>query len=221
MFLLACAWQDGLEMTWAVNVAAPFLLTGELLPLISERIINVTSISLADSIDFDNLQQVSATIDQEWLMVVGTSLSEALGFSYGGRTHLELHRTGTSDGKQVFLAWHSVAAYAGGHPSLVNPEALVSQKETTRWEMQEKGYGRGGHAAYGLSKLAINMLTYKLARKMELTSVTVNAIDPGTVNTKLCYAGWGPVSHVAMRVEVRCSAPSSVANTSTAPFLVK
>lgn len=69
--------------------------------------------------------------------------------------------------------------------------------------LQEKGFKRSGHAAYGATKLAMNMLTYTLARKMEATSITVNCIDPGTVNTKLCYAGWGPVSHVALQLEVR------------------
>lgn len=43
---------------WAVNVASPFLLTAELLDVISERIINVSSISLADTLDFNNIQQV-------------------------------------------------------------------------------------------------------------------------------------------------------------------
>ena len=41
-----------------MNVAAPFLLTGELLDLVTERIVNVSSISMADSLDFDDLQQV-------------------------------------------------------------------------------------------------------------------------------------------------------------------
>ena len=50
--------QDGLEMTWAVNVAAPFLLTGCLLDVVAERVVNVSSISAASSLDFDNLQQV-------------------------------------------------------------------------------------------------------------------------------------------------------------------
>ncbi|KAL4431285.1 hypothetical protein ABPG75_006541 [Micractinium tetrahymenae] len=48
--------QDDLEETWAVNVAAPFLLTSSLLDLITDRIINVSSISLADTLDWDNLQ---------------------------------------------------------------------------------------------------------------------------------------------------------------------
>lgn len=41
-----------------MNVAAPFLLTGELLDLVTERIVNVSSISMADSLDFEDLQQV-------------------------------------------------------------------------------------------------------------------------------------------------------------------
>lgn len=51
--------QDGLELTFGVNVAAPFLLTSLLLPSVAERVVNVASISAASSIDFDNLQQVS------------------------------------------------------------------------------------------------------------------------------------------------------------------
>lgn len=49
---------DGYEMTWSVNVQAPFLLTSLLLDLVSDRIINVSSISAGSSIDFSNLQQV-------------------------------------------------------------------------------------------------------------------------------------------------------------------
>lgn len=117
--------EDGLEMTWAVNTAAPFLLTADLLPIISERIINVSSISLADSIDFSNTQQ-------------------------------------------------------------------------------ELGYERLGHAAYGISKLALNMWSYALADKLVQagSEVVVNTVDPGTVSTKLLYAGWGEISHVALKAEV-------------------
>ena len=50
--------QDGIELTWAVNMLAPFLLTSLLLDTIQERIVNVGSMALASNIDFDNLQQV-------------------------------------------------------------------------------------------------------------------------------------------------------------------
>ena len=49
---------DGFEMTWAVNVMAPFLLSSLLLNAVSDRIVNVSSISAGSSIDFSNLQQV-------------------------------------------------------------------------------------------------------------------------------------------------------------------
>ena len=45
-------------MVWAVNVMAPFLLTSLLLDLVTDRIVNVSSISAGSSIDFSNLQQV-------------------------------------------------------------------------------------------------------------------------------------------------------------------
>ena len=54
--------KDGFELTWAVNVLAPFLLTALLKDLVTERIVNVSSISAGSRMDFDNLQQVSNTL---------------------------------------------------------------------------------------------------------------------------------------------------------------
>ena len=50
--------KDGIELTWAVNALAPFLLTSLLLDRVKERIVNVGSMALAYSIDFNNLEQV-------------------------------------------------------------------------------------------------------------------------------------------------------------------
>lgn len=51
---------EGLEMTFAINVAAPFLLTGLLLPLLQKRkysrIVNISSISQGGSIPWEDLQ---------------------------------------------------------------------------------------------------------------------------------------------------------------------
>lgn len=108
--------RDGLEMTWQVNVASPFLLTSLLLSanLIDEKIVNVASISAGFSIDFLNTQQ-------------------------------------------------------------------------------EKGYS--AHGAYSLSKLANIIFSNTLAAKLKGlgSQLTSNSLDPGTVNTKMLEAGWGPI----------------------------
>lgn len=48
---------DGYEMTWAVNVLAPFLLTSLLWQHVEARIVNTASVSAANIMDMDNLQQ--------------------------------------------------------------------------------------------------------------------------------------------------------------------
>lgn len=54
---------EGLENTFAINVAAPFLLTGLLLPLLQKRkhsrIVNISSISQGGSVPWEDLQLAS------------------------------------------------------------------------------------------------------------------------------------------------------------------
>ena len=64
----------------------------------------------------------------------------------------------------------------------------------------------GGYDAYGQSKLALVMFTYRLSRLLKermVSAVTANAIDPGTINTKLLYSGWGGAADIAMPAQVR------------------
>ncbi len=53
--------------------------------------------------------------------------------------------------------------------------------------LQEKGFS--SHNSYSLSKLASMMLTFELVKLMKPIGVTVNCLDPGTVNTKMLHAG--------------------------------
>lgn len=55
--------------------------------------------------------------------------------------------------------------------------------------MQEKGFS--SHNSYSLSKLAMMMYTFDLSEIMDPKGVTVNCLDPGTVNTKMLIAGQG------------------------------
>ena len=48
-----------------------------------------------------------------------------------------------------------------------------------------------GYNAYGLSKLENCLFTYKLARELHDTEITVHALHPGVISTKLLHVGWG------------------------------
>lgn len=60
-------------------------------------------------------------------------------------------------------------------------------------KLQERGFS--SHGAYSLSKLCNIMFSMELAGRLEGRgmSITSNALDPGTVNTKMLLAGWGPI----------------------------
>ncbi|XP_038079358.1 dehydrogenase/reductase SDR family member on chromosome X-like [Patiria miniata] len=112
--------EDGHEMTFAVNVLAPFLLTSLLMDLLktgkASRIVHVSSIS-----------------------------------------HLNC--------------------------SKINLDDLKTLKH---------GYG-DGRPAYALSKLCEIMYTYQMAELLRDTNITVNCLDPGTVNTNMLMKAWGPI----------------------------
>eukprot|EP00873_Tetraselmis_striata_P025832 jgi/Tetstr1/446096/TSEL_033696.t1 len=102
--------ENGFEMTYAVNVLAPFLLTALVHDIVTSKIVNTASLSAAGSLDVNNLNQ-------------------------------------------------------------------------------ERGFS--SHGAYSLSKLCNIMFTFEMAERMAERPYTVNALDPGTVNTKMLLAGWG------------------------------
>lgn len=61
-----------------------------------------------------------------------------------------------------------------------------------------KGYGAQGFSTYGVSKLANIMFTYELARQLEGSGVTVNALHPGLVAT-----GFGTNNGGLMKLAMR------------------
>ena len=51
----------------------------------------------------------------------------------------------------------------------------------------------GASHAYALSKVCEIMYTYKMAELLKQSHVTVNCLDPGTVNTNMLLKTWGPI----------------------------
>jgi NAD(P)-dependent dehydrogenase (short-subunit alcohol dehydrogenase family) len=66
-------------------------------------------------------------------------------------------------------------------------------------DLMSKNYGLQGFKAYGQSKLANVQFTYELARRLEGSGVTVNALHPGGVNTGFGKNNAG-VMKLAMKV---------------------
>ncbi len=75
---------------------------------------------------------------------------------------------------------------------IINVSSMIHATEIDFGNLQgEKWYD--GSDAYSRSKLCNVLFTYKLANLLNKKPITVNAIHPGVINTKLLVAGWGPV----------------------------
>jgi len=75
----------------------------------------------------------------------------------------------------------------------------------------EKEYG--GWKAYGQSKLALVLFTHELAKKLQGTSVTVNAVHPGTVATNIWSRPLGPVGFIMALPKLFMTSPERGAET--------
>src|SRR2546428_5176792 len=75
----------------------------------------------------------------------------------------------------------------------------------------EKEYG--GWKAYGQSKLALVLFTHELAKKLQGTGVTVNAVHPGTVATNIWTRPFGPVGFIMALPKLFMTSPEKGAET--------
>jgi NAD(P)-dependent dehydrogenase (short-subunit alcohol dehydrogenase family) len=75
----------------------------------------------------------------------------------------------------------------------------------------EKDYG--GWKAYGQSKLALVLFTHELAKKLQGTGVTVNAVHPGTVATNIWTRPLGPAGFIMSLPKLFMTSPQKGAET--------
>src|SRR5438552_420939 len=71
----------------------------------------------------------------------------------------------------------------------------------------------GGWNAYGQSKLALVLFTHELAKKLQGTGVTVNAVHPGTVATNIWSRPLGPVGFIMALPKLFMTSPERGAET--------
>ena len=77
----------------------------------------------------------------------------------------------------------------------------------------EKSYGFFGFTAYGQAKLANVMFTYDLARRLQGTGVTVNAVGPGPVSTNFGISNGGITSSITKFAMRSAKTPADAAKT--------
>src|SRR5467141_2855813 len=75
----------------------------------------------------------------------------------------------------------------------------------------EKEYG--GWKAYGQSKLALILFTHELAKKLQGSGVTVNAVHPGTVATNIWTRPLGPAGFIMALPKLFMASPKQGAET--------
>ena len=175
-----------------VNVLAPYILNAKLLDVVADRIINVSSISLADFLDWDNLQSEKG-YEREGHAGSGVQAAAAPSCCLAHTPRPPTPRCCSLRAQQA------LPQHAG--------EYLASRKA-------------GPNVLLTHAFPPPSLQTYYLAHRLQKAGrhkPTVLAVDPGTVATKLLLAGWGEVrvQHEAQRWCQCAPAPLPTHTTST------
>ncbi len=108
----------------------------------------------------------------------------------------------SSDGWELTLAVNHLAPFAlthlllpalaaSGHGRVVVVSSMAHGSGRIDFDDLDGERGWDGYSAYAASKLANLLFTYELARRLEGRPVTVNALHPGVIGTKLLRKGFG------------------------------
>jgi len=76
------------------------------------------------------------------------------------------------------------------HARIVNVSSMIHADSIDFENLNAEKYYSGDHA-YSLTKLCNILFTYELSDILKDEKITVNALHPGVINTKLLRAGWG------------------------------
>lgn len=98
---------------------------------------------------------------------------------------------------------------------IVNVSSAAHERAQIDFEDLQGRQKYSGWQAYGQSKLANVLFTYELARRLEGTGVTVNALHPGFVATNLGAGTYGLIGRLFKKlVNLRGVSPEEGARTS-------
>ena len=116
----------------------------------------------------------------------------------------------------VFLLTHLLldALQASGSSRIVNVASDAHRGARMHFDDLNLQHGFNGYRAYAQAKLAVVLFTYELARRLQGTHVTVNALHPGFVATNLYASSGGLVKLFAPLYTRRALSPEEGAQTS-------
>ena len=83
-----------------------------------------------------------------------------------------------------------------GNARIINVSSMIHAGSIDFDNLNAEKYYSGDHA-YSLSKLCNILFTYELDDLLKDDHITVNAMHPGVINTKLLKAGWGAIGNKA------------------------
>jgi NAD(P)-dependent dehydrogenase (short-subunit alcohol dehydrogenase family) len=92
---------------------------------------------------------------------------------------------------------------AGAPARIINTSSSAHYAGRIHWDDVELRRGYWIMKAYRQSKLANVMFTFALARRLEGTGVTANALHPGFVRTNIGGTGNGPLGRMVQRIAFR------------------
>jgi NAD(P)-dependent dehydrogenase (short-subunit alcohol dehydrogenase family) len=99
---------------------------------------------------------------------------------------------------------------------IITVSSMVHASGEIRFDDLQMRRGYNGYRAYAQSKLANVLFAYELARRLEGTGVTSNALHPGVIGTKLLhvsFAGGGPVEEGAQTPVFLATSPEVASTT--------
>jgi NAD(P)-dependent dehydrogenase (short-subunit alcohol dehydrogenase family) len=98
---------------------------------------------------------------------------------------------------------------------IINVASVVHTRGRINFDdlQSKRSYGLGGFAAYAASKLANVLFTYELARRLEGTGVTVNALAPGNVASGFGHNNQGVMDLVFRVIHRFAKTPEQGAET--------
>ncbi len=143
--------------------------------------------------DFENLKETKNAFEHMQNENINCLINNAGCFTHELKLTIDgLERTYQVNHLAHFLITHILLdSLIKNAPSKIIVVASMAHASNVDFKAIEKGHFLKSYGAYSLSKLCNILFAFKMARELKDRNVSVNALHPGVINTKLLIEGWG------------------------------